>query len=112
MLIRKLGVFTKVTTTKIFPMSAAMLITDRVDVNMMDAIAEHPCDVELNWTSVELFILNCFRLQQRFKSGNNLEFKKKKKLKEYLEFIRFPILAPYYQYWKEGKHKHKDLKVQ
>ena len=29
-----------------------------------------------------------------------------------LEFIRFPILAPYYQYWKEGKHKHKDLKVQ
>lgn len=92
MLIRKLGVFTKVTTTKIFPMSAATLITDRVDVNMMDAIAEHPCDVELNWTSVELFILNCFRLQQRFKSGNNLEFKKKKNLRNTLNLSAFPSM--------------------
>lgn len=102
-----------VTTTKIFPISAAMLITDIVDVNIMDATAEHPCDVELNWTSAELFILNCFSLQQRFKRFN-LEFKKEKKLKEYTwNLSAFPsILAPYYQCWKEGKHRHKDLKVQ
>ena len=62
-------------------MSAAMLITDRVNVNIMDAIAEHPCDVGLSWTSVELFILTCFRLQQMVKGGDNLEFKKKNTLR-------------------------------
>ena len=44
----------KVVETKTFPISAAALITDRANVNIVETIVEQAGDEELN--SVELFI--------------------------------------------------------
>lgn len=47
----------KVIATKIFPINAAALITDRLIVNIADTVSEQTADEEFNGPSVELFIV-------------------------------------------------------
>jgi len=56
-LVLRLVVFINVVATKIFPINAAALITDRLIVNIADTVSEQAADEELNEPSVELFIV-------------------------------------------------------
>lgn len=47
----------KVVATKIFPINAATLITDRLIVNIADIVSEQAADEEFSGPSVELFIV-------------------------------------------------------
>ena len=68
-LVRKLGVFiTVVATNKTLPISAVELITNRIDVNIIDTMAEHPGDVEFDRISVALYSLLNF-LQTSTEAG-------------------------------------------